>query len=250
MTNLTKLKELAERASSGDWSFSPCVADKHFLGQVWSGSDESLCIMDHMTEQANADGAFIAAANPQAILGLISRLDGLLEQHGRDSAELRALCQGRDDARKERDRLKAEVERLRKVEALQKQVNEHYKRWYRECIDEPFDTWLKDDATHWIGEQDAAFQAWQYLHENKIWLMKERIEEHEQERDRLKAENEALKDKLSDCAISLHGEMMQKYGGQSPEDMHPVKRRDYERDIAEVAEYTAALEGGGRKNPA
>lgn len=91
------------------------------------------------------------------------------------------------------DRLKAEVERLRKVEALQKQVNEHYKRWYRECIDEPFDTWLKDDATHWIGEQDAAFQAWQYLHENKIWLMKERIEEHEQERDRLKAENEALR---------------------------------------------------------
>ncbi len=91
------------------------------------------------------------------------------------------------------ERWKPEVERLRKVEALQKQVNEHYKRWYRECIDEPFDTWLKDDATHWIGEQDAAFQAWQYLHENKIWLMKERIEEHEQERDRLKAENEALR---------------------------------------------------------
>ncbi|MFU5559802.1 hypothetical protein ACM7V5_02510 [Pseudomonas aeruginosa] len=94
------------------------------------------------------------------------------------------------------ERWKPEVERLRKVEALQKQVNEHYKRWYRECIDEPFDTWLKDDATHWIGEQDAAFQAWQYLHENKIWLMKERIEEHEQERDRLKAENEVLRESL------------------------------------------------------
>lgn len=75
--DLTKLKELAERASSGDWSFSPCVADKHFLGQVWSGSDESLCIMDHMTEQANADGAFIAAANPQAILGLIAEVERL-----------------------------------------------------------------------------------------------------------------------------------------------------------------------------
>ena len=64
--------------------------------------------------------------------------------------------------------------------------------------------------------------------------------------DRLKAENEALKDKLSDCAISLHGEMLQKYGGQDPEDMHPVTRRDYDRDMAEIAEYTAALEGGGR----
>ena len=76
----TKLKELAERASVGDWGFSPCVADKHFLGQVWRADGESLCIMDHMTEQANADGAFIAAANPQAILGLLERLEKA-EQH-------------------------------------------------------------------------------------------------------------------------------------------------------------------------
>lgn len=77
MTDLTKLKELAERASVGDWSYSPCVADKHFLGQVWNGSGESLCIMDHMTEQANSDGEFIAAANPQAILGLIAEVERL-----------------------------------------------------------------------------------------------------------------------------------------------------------------------------
>lgn len=35
-------------------------------------------------------------------------------QHGRDSAELRSLCQARDDARKERDQLKADNEALRK----------------------------------------------------------------------------------------------------------------------------------------
>lgn len=58
---------------------------------------------------------FDSATTPQAILGLISRLDGLLEQHGRDSAELRSLCQARDDARKERDRLKAENEALRQI---------------------------------------------------------------------------------------------------------------------------------------
>ena len=41
-------------------------------------------------------------------------VEGLRAQHGRDSAELRNLCQARDDARKERDQLKAEIEALRK----------------------------------------------------------------------------------------------------------------------------------------
>ncbi|HEP9999336.1 TPA: hypothetical protein VDW59_001685 [Pseudomonas aeruginosa] len=56
---------------------------------------------------------FDSAANPQAILALLDEIDGLLAQHGRDSSELRGLCQTRDDARKERDRLKAENEVLR-----------------------------------------------------------------------------------------------------------------------------------------
>ncbi|EPH2637440.1 TPA: hypothetical protein RJS82_003270 [Pseudomonas aeruginosa] len=55
---------------------------------------------------------FDSAANPTTILALLDEIDGLLAQHGRDSSELRALCQARDDARKERDRLKAENERL------------------------------------------------------------------------------------------------------------------------------------------
>lgn len=70
-----KLKELAEQASAGDWSYAPCVADKHFLGQVWNAVGESLCIMDNMTDQANTDGEFIAAANPTAVLELIQRLE-------------------------------------------------------------------------------------------------------------------------------------------------------------------------------
>lgn len=70
--------------------------------------------------------------------------------------------------------------------------------------------------------------------------------EDAKEIERLRAENALLREKLSDCAISLHGEMLQKYGGQLPDDMHPVTRRDYDRDMAEIAEYTAALEGGGR----
>ena len=108
MTDTNKLKELAERA-------------------VWWGKnigDESWYPPEMFTQPyfSHADAGFLAAANPQAILGLISRLDGLLEQHGRDSAELRALCQARDDARKERDRLKAENEALRQFAAEAYQV--------------------------------------------------------------------------------------------------------------------------------
>ena len=45
---------------------------------------------------------------------MIAEVEGMRAQHGRDSAELRSLCQARDDTRKERDQLKAEVEALRK----------------------------------------------------------------------------------------------------------------------------------------
>lgn len=57
--------------------------------------------------------AYFRAANPAAVLALIAEVEGLRAQHGRDSAELRSLCQARDDARKERDSLKAEVKALR-----------------------------------------------------------------------------------------------------------------------------------------
>ena len=45
---------------------------------------------------------------------LKAEVEGLRAQHGRDSAELRSLSQARDDARKERDQLKADNEELRK----------------------------------------------------------------------------------------------------------------------------------------
>jgi len=55
--------------------------------------------------------------------------------------------------------------------------------------------------------------------------------------DRLRGENAALRNGLADCAVSLQGEMLQKFGGQQPEEMHPVTRRDYDRDVAEVAVF-------------
>lgn len=40
---------------------------------------------------------------------------GLLAQHARDSAELRSLCQARDDARRQRDAALLQVEALREL---------------------------------------------------------------------------------------------------------------------------------------
>lgn len=53
-----------------------------------------------------------------------------------------------------------------------------------------------------------------------------------------------LRNALAECTNSLQGEMLQKFGGQLPEDMHPVTRREYDRDIAEVSGYRAALGQG------
>ncbi len=59
--------------------------------------------------------------------------------------------------------------------------------------------------------------------------------------DRSDRENEALRKLLEDCTSSLHSEMLTKFGGQLPDDMHPVTRREYDRDMAEVAVYRSAL---------
>ena len=50
-----------------------------------------------------------------------------------------------------------------------------------------------------------------------------------------------LRKALEECSDSLHSEMLGKFGGQLPDDMHPVNRREYDRDMAEVAEYRATL---------
>ncbi|QLI49429.1 hypothetical protein vBPaeMUSP18_05 [Pseudomonas phage vB_PaeM_USP_18] len=57
----------------------------------------------------------------------------------------------------------------------------------------------------------------------------------------LRAEVEALREAFGECIQSLHDEMLQPYGGQKPDDMHPVTRRNYDRDMAEIAEYRAAM---------
>lgn len=55
------------------------------------------------------------------------------------------------------------------------------------------------------------------------------------------AERDRLREAFGECIQSLHDEMLQSYGGQKPDDMHPVTRRNYDRDMAEIAEYRAAM---------
>lgn len=53
-----------------------------------------------------------------------------------------------------------------------------------------------------------------------------------------------LRKALAECTASLEGEVLQKFHGQKPEDMHPVTRREYDRDMAEINGYKALSKEG------
>ena len=111
MSDYSELKRLAEAATPGPWAYdgSYVCPDRTEDGTTYVELWRSIADC-HQPENTK----FIAAANPAAVLALIAEVEGLRAQHGRDSAELRSLSQARDDARKERDQLKADNEELRK----------------------------------------------------------------------------------------------------------------------------------------
>ena len=169
-------------------------------------------------DHSKAFAEFKNAANPQAILGLIQELE---ENEG-----VINVWRGRTQ------RAEAEVERL----------NEELSA----CTEHPGGCgYWREAAKHRAKERDVFAQELEAFKQANRNLSESNVRRRD-ENVRLKAENEALREKLSDCVISLKGEMLQKYYGQKPEDMHPVTRRDYDLDMAEIAEYQAALEGGAR----
>ena len=98
---------------------------------------------------------YALSANPADVLALIAEVEGLRAQHGRDSAELRSLSQARDDARKERDQIKAEVERL----------NEEYDKAWRHDLNDKNN--LQVLAAEVVSlSKDAARYRW--LRDNKF----------------------------------------------------------------------------------
>lgn len=64
-------------------------------------------------ERCGADFAKFMVKAKEGVLSLLDQCEGLMDQHARDSATLRELCQARDDAKKERDAALAELESLR-----------------------------------------------------------------------------------------------------------------------------------------
>ncbi|MBI6621180.1 hypothetical protein YA0783_23055 [Pseudomonas corrugata] len=128
---------------------------------------------------------------------------------------------------------------------------------------------LTNNRDMWRGQCDRQSEMLRLAHEVETQLkaenagLKTGYQAYEQVNAELKAENEALRDganfraiqslrqdcealrkALGECADSLHGEMLQKFGGQLLDDMHPVTRRDYDRDMAELARYRAAMGKG------
>lgn len=90
--DVAELRRLAENATPGPWGHDDD-------GEVWDGSYLSLICHPPMV----ADAAFIAAANPVAVLGLLDRLAHMTE--------------ARDNARAEVERLSAQVEAVRALHA-------------------------------------------------------------------------------------------------------------------------------------
>lgn len=97
MIDKNELKRLAEAA----------IQDGKDNGERWPQDDDWF-----EPELYGAIMDYVKSVSPATILSLLSEIEGLHAQHGRDSAELRELCSARDDARKERDSLKAENESL------------------------------------------------------------------------------------------------------------------------------------------
>ncbi|MEC4022166.1 hypothetical protein VSO52_05115 [Pseudomonas fulva] len=84
-------------------------------------------VLQVLLKTGPADAEFIAAASPATVLALLEAIEGVTAQHGRDSAELRRLCQARDDARKERGQLKAENEDYKSGQDRYEQIIEDLK---------------------------------------------------------------------------------------------------------------------------
>lgn len=108
-----KLKALAEAATQSHGARQVEI-DHNGVHVIGDGSWKILSAWHTPDGKGAQNAEFVAAASPATVLTLLAEIDGLHDQHGRDSGELRKICNARDSARRERDQLKAENEALRK----------------------------------------------------------------------------------------------------------------------------------------
>lgn len=154
MNDFSELKKLAEAAPEGPW-FGPEYAAG--TSYVFDADLGTLLHYESIDTEQDDCLRYVAAANPVALLALIAEVEGLRAQHGRDSAELRNLCQARYDARKERDQLKAEVEALRnlarELRGSAECTNVHHCKSEQHDLDEPCKVLARIDAVMSKGDK-------------------------------------------------------------------------------------------------
>lgn len=77
-SELTRLKELAENATPGEWvadRYMVLSPKRHNLARTYTHSDGNIDRLEPMDKHDNA--AFIAAANPATILAMIAEIERL-----------------------------------------------------------------------------------------------------------------------------------------------------------------------------
>jgi regulator of replication initiation timing len=210
MTDYTELKRLADELIAANDLFNESPQDNE-VGDVWSLAN------DRFTEAASPEAILALIAENERLRADCSSMRGSLKAY---SATTKKLVKDGSRAARERDQVRAEVAGLRTGYEAYERVNAELKAENERLNDEYDKAWRHD------------------LNDNK------NVQVLAAEVACLSAENKALRNALAECTNSLQGEMLQKFGGQLPEDMHPVTRREYDRDIAEVSGYRAALGQG------
>ena len=212
MTENTELKRLADELIAANDLFNDSPQDNE-IGDAWSlandrfteaASPESILALIAENERLRADYAGLARFNPE--WDRVAAAQDLVREHMAMVVQLKAEIAGLKTGYEAYERVNAELKA--EVGALRQIIS--------------------DSATS-CGAAVSVECTLDFMKHLPVEIF---------------SVISKLRNALAECADSLHGEMLQKFGGQLPDDMHPVTRREYDRDMAEVAGYRAALGQG------
>jgi hypothetical protein len=115
MTDIQKLKALAEAATPGQWQ----TEQAYPIVQPAYPARGAIC-----SALIWPDASFIAAANPAAVLELIAELDRVRESHQQVCENYNKVSYASEERGKQIDQLKAENERLQRFETSYKEFSD------------------------------------------------------------------------------------------------------------------------------
>jgi len=167
MTDIQKLKALAEAATSGEWRYGPGDGEDEspivFVDLPQSSSD-AISVLFEGDWATDADAKFVSIANPAAVLELIAEIESLKSCLEMESAELawsdsdgRAIQVERDLLKADNEALRKDAERYRWLRAetglgpniqVSEWVGPHEYRLHGEELDIAIDGALSKEARH------------------------------------------------------------------------------------------------------